>query len=169
MKDCLVLERFIDSKGNLHSKRLVHIEQSVPKPLRPFANRRAFFALEESRIDPKHKVFEMTTRNITYSSAVQANEVCIYKPCEADPTKTEYLWNLEVKTKRRVPLISGRIEKSLIRRAEKNAGKGIAIMRELSEQESEVEVPSNGVPKKGHRLLCVLSDLSANLPKQPST
>lgn len=130
----MVLERKIDNDGNLFSKRLICIEQPPPKLLQKLkfccpTN----YALETSKVNPVTKTLEIETINFTFDSIVEAKEQCTYKVSKTDPTKTEYDWKLTISDKSGIPYLGNKIEKTLLNRADQNAGKGLSIMQKLSE------------------------------------
>lgn len=82
MKDCWVLERHVDAKGILHSKRLIYIKQSLSEISHLFTTLTkldSYFAIEQSAIDPQEKTLKIETNNITFRSIVRAKEVIEYK------------------------------------------------------------------------------------------
>jgi len=133
VKDALVLERCVDDNGVLYTRRLIHMEQKVPSILRKFhMGSESFFAIEDSTVDPKAKRMVLKTRNITYGSLIDATEVCTYTQSEENPSNTDYSWTFTAECKRKVPLLTGKIESTLTDRAKMNSGKGLKTMEELS-------------------------------------
>ncbi len=66
VKDALVLSRYLDANGVLHTRRLMHIEQALPSLLKRFAGGLdSYFAIEYSTVDPKNRLMILQTRNLT--------------------------------------------------------------------------------------------------------
>ncbi len=66
VKDALVLSRYLDDNGVLHTRRLMHIEQALPSLLKRFSGGLdSYFAIEYSTVDPKNQLMILQTRNLT--------------------------------------------------------------------------------------------------------
>mmetsp|Transcript_15522 Transcript_15522/g.25407 ORF Transcript_15522/g.25407 Transcript_15522/m.25407 type:complete len:231 (+) Transcript_15522:34-726(+) len=135
VKDALVLERYVDDDGILHTRRLMCIEQKLPALLKQFSGgMNTYYALETSTVDQKNKVLELRTENLTFSSMLTAKEYCKYEAFE-NGEHTKYTWSVECRCKP-VPLVSGRVEQALVDKARFNSSAGLGKMEELTEKVS---------------------------------
>mmetsp|Transcript_9369 Transcript_9369/g.10678 ORF Transcript_9369/g.10678 Transcript_9369/m.10678 type:complete len:228 (+) Transcript_9369:176-859(+) len=172
VKDALVLNRYVDSNGVLHTRRLIHMDQKVPSILQRFSGGvDSFFALEDSTVDPQKREMVLKTRNLTYGSLLDATEICTYSQSQDDSTKTEYSWSFTTECKRKVPFLTGKIESTLTNRAKSNSGKGLRTMDNLSEkfQSMNNDAIQDEILLKPRPTLGVCEKTSSSVPSQVSS
>ena len=137
VKDVLVLERYVDDAGVLHSKRLIHMDQKVPRLLKKFSGGLSdFYAIEHSTVDPKQKRLVLKTTNITFSSIVNVHETCIYTSTKDN--QTDYAWEFACTCS--IPYVRSSIEKTLTNQAHGNSSTGIRKMQQLTESVQRNEI-----------------------------
>lgn len=152
VKDVLVLERYIDDNGVLHSKRLIHMDQKVPSLLKKFSGGLSdFYAIEESTVDPKAKRLVLKTKNLTFSSIVNVDETCIYT--SSSDNQTDYTWEFACTCS--IPYVRGSIENALTKQAHGNSSTGLRKMEELTErvkrnlmEDQQLGFATVGVPRR---------------------
>lgn len=79
-----VFERFVDSSGRLHSKRLMSKTNPCPKWAEKFVSTRSLFIIEESVVDPKAKTLTTYTRNISGQNYMTIDEKVVYHVSKED-------------------------------------------------------------------------------------
>ncbi|XP_043977915.1 PRELI domain containing protein 3B isoform X2 [Gambusia affinis] len=84
-----VLDRNLDQQGRLHSKRLLSTEWGLPSIVKSLIGnvRTCTYIQESSIVDPKEKMFELQSSNITFTNMVSVDERLTYKPHPEDPEK----------------------------------------------------------------------------------
>ena len=171
VKDVLVLERYVDSDGILHSKRLIHMDQKVPTFLKTFSGGLSdFYAIEESTVDPKAKRLVLKTKNLTFSSIVNVDETCVYTSSEDN--ETDYAWEFECVCS--IPYVNQSIEKALTKQAHGNSSTGLRKMQELTDSvkrklklqeiENERRTQSDSTVGVGFRRMLTSRKNSVNVP-----
>uniref|UniRef100_A0A3Q3WL66 PRELI/MSF1 domain-containing protein n=1 Tax=Mola mola TaxID=94237 RepID=A0A3Q3WL66_MOLML len=85
-----VLDRDIDKQGRLRSKRLLSTEWGLPSIVKSIiGNTRTYTYIQENSIvDPKEKIFELQSTNITFTNMVSVDERLTYKPHPENKDKT---------------------------------------------------------------------------------
>lgn len=74
-----VIERYIDSEGKLHSKRLIISEWNVPSFMSFFFSDPRGYAVEYSIVDPVEKTLTLRSHNINLRSIFSMQENVVYK------------------------------------------------------------------------------------------
>ncbi|XP_024619692.1 PRELI domain containing protein 3A isoform X1 [Neophocaena asiaeorientalis asiaeorientalis] len=85
-----VLERSVDSRGRLHSHRLLSTEWGLPSLVRAIlgTSRTLTYIREHSVVDPVGKKMELCSTNITLTNWVSVSERLVYTPHPEDPGRT---------------------------------------------------------------------------------
>ncbi|XP_030590165.1 PRELI domain containing protein 3B-like [Archocentrus centrarchus] len=85
-----VLNRGVDTEGRLHSTRLLSTEWGLPSLAKSMfgVTRTCTYVQEHSVVDPKEKIFELQSTNISFTNLVSVDEKLTYKPHPQDPEKT---------------------------------------------------------------------------------
>ncbi|KAM4841107.1 PRELI domain containing protein 3A [Thomomys bottae] len=85
-----VLERRVDTRGRLHSLRLLSTEWGLPVLARAIlgTSRTFTYVRECSVVDPAEKKMELCSTNITLTNLVSVNERLVYTPHPENPEKT---------------------------------------------------------------------------------
>lgn len=85
-----VLDRRVDADGRLHSNRLLSTEWGLPSMAKSMfgVTRSRTYVQEHSVVDPKEKVFQLKSTNISFTNLVSVDEKLTYKPHPLDPEKT---------------------------------------------------------------------------------
>ncbi|XP_057382494.1 PRELI domain containing protein 3A isoform X5 [Balaenoptera acutorostrata] len=85
-----VLERSVDSRGRLHSHRLLSTEWGLPGLVRAIlgTSRTLTYIREHSIVDPVGKKMELCSTNITLTNWVSVSERLVYTPHPEDPGRT---------------------------------------------------------------------------------
>lgn len=85
-----VLDRHVDTRGKLHSSRLLSTEWGIPSVVKSLigSNRTWTYVQEHSVVDPVEKTMELKSRNITFTNLVSVDERLVYKPHPQDSEKT---------------------------------------------------------------------------------
>ncbi|XP_051879977.1 PRELI domain containing protein 3A isoform X1 [Pristis pectinata] len=85
-----VLERNLDTRGRLHSQRLLCTEWGIPSIVMTIlgTNRTTTYIKEHSVVDPVERTMELCSSNITLSNLVSVDERLIYRPHPENPEKT---------------------------------------------------------------------------------
>jgi hypothetical protein len=83
-----VLERKIDEKGRLVTKRIFSKTNKVPKWAERFVSIRSIIIVEESIVDPKGKTFVTYTRNLGGKSYMTIDEKVTYSQSRENPNWT---------------------------------------------------------------------------------
>ncbi|XP_061913631.1 PRELI domain containing protein 3B-like [Entelurus aequoreus] len=85
-----VLDRSVDKDGCLHSQRLLSAEWGLPAIAKSIigASGSHTYVQERSVVDPRHKIFQLQSTNISFTNLVSVDEKLTYKPHPQDPDKT---------------------------------------------------------------------------------
>ncbi|KAM9296981.1 PRELI domain containing protein 3B [Gastrophryne carolinensis] len=85
-----VLNRYVDSRGKLHSDRLLSTEWGMPSIVKSLigATRTNTYVQEHSVVDPVEKTMELKSTNITFTNMISVDERLVYKPHPEDDKKT---------------------------------------------------------------------------------
>ncbi|XP_043543670.1 PRELI domain containing protein 3A isoform X2 [Chiloscyllium plagiosum] len=85
-----VLERNLDTRGRLHSHRLLSTEWGLPSIVIAIlgTSRTTTYIKEHSVVDPVERTMELSSSNITLSNLVSVDERLIYRPHPENPEKT---------------------------------------------------------------------------------
>ncbi|XP_075032897.1 PRELI domain containing protein 3B [Mixophyes fleayi] len=85
-----VLNRHVNSSGQLHSDRLLSTEWGMPSLVKSLigASRTKTYIQEHSVVDPVAKTMELKSSNITFTNMVSVDERLVYKPHPLDANKT---------------------------------------------------------------------------------
>mmetsp|Transcript_39659 Transcript_39659/g.93946 ORF Transcript_39659/g.93946 Transcript_39659/m.93946 type:complete len:275 (+) Transcript_39659:111-935(+) len=75
-----VLDRYIDSEGRLHSRRLLTMSGNLPAIFRPFVPVRAVHMVETVVVDPVKQTMHVETVNINCRSVLEARSKSSYHP-----------------------------------------------------------------------------------------
>lgn len=137
IRESLILSREYDSdSGVLKTKRLMCVEQKVPRSLLMFvkgADR--FYAIEETTIDSNNREMYLTTKNLSFSRILDATSVASYVASrETDEEKTNYSVEATVKILTLPKIVSNRVANFLGTSSHKNANLGILAMEDLCKQ-----------------------------------
>lgn len=129
VKEALVLSREIDSQGRLVTKRVITVQQKVPRPLQSFTGGLdRFHAMEITVVDPALQVLESTSHNLSFSRVMQAVTTASYVP---NQDSTEFTSTSTVHVHKFPRIIAKRIELSSSQSASKNAVKGLETLELL--------------------------------------
>jgi len=74
-----VLERFVDSEGRLHSKRIIISDWNLPSFMTFFFGDTRAYAVEYSIVDPVQKTLTLRSRNINAASMFTMQEEIAYR------------------------------------------------------------------------------------------
>ncbi|XP_013989436.1 PRELI domain containing protein 3B [Salmo salar] len=85
-----VLDRSVDTRGRLHSNRLLSAEWGLPSIVKSIIGRTqtCTYIQEHSVVDPVEKTFELQSSNITFTNMVSVDEKLTYRPHPDDAEKT---------------------------------------------------------------------------------
>ncbi|XP_006897078.1 PREDICTED: protein slowmo homolog 1-like [Elephantulus edwardii] len=85
-----VLERTVDSCGQLHSHRLLSTEWGVPTLVKAIlgTSRTLTYIKEHSVVDPVEKKMELCSTNITLTNLLLVDERLVYTPHPKNPEMT---------------------------------------------------------------------------------
>ncbi|KAK8789380.1 hypothetical protein WA588_001265 [Blastocystis sp. NMH] len=86
-----VLNRTIDEKGRLVTKRLHVISQKLPYFIRCIFGDIVTYGGEESIIDPKEKALQIRSKNLSFTRQATVLDTSSYTVCADDPSKTLYV------------------------------------------------------------------------------
>lgn len=136
----LVLSRKIDSEGRLVTKRLHVVYQDVPAFVKAIVGDVVTYAGEESIVDPKNKTLTLRTKNLSLNCIATVDELCVYKACESDPSKTEYYKRLAVQGWM-TGFINLKLENWFVSTDCQNRSKGISVMDEIIGGVSQILLP----------------------------
>ncbi|XP_017264058.1 PRELI domain containing protein 3B [Kryptolebias marmoratus] len=143
-----VLDRSIDQKGCLHSKRLLSTEWGLPSIVKSLIGnpRTCTYIQEHSVVDPKEKTFELKSTNITFTNMVSVDEKLTYKPHPEDPEKTVLTQEAIISVKG--ISLSSYLEGVMANTISTNAGKGREAMewviRRLNTEIEELAATARG-------------------------
>lgn len=118
-----VVSRRVDSAGVLHSHRLITSDWALaPWVQRLIGANQETYAHEYSQVDPKSRVMEMNSINLTFCSFVNMKEKMSYYPHPEDSSKT-LMRQETIVTVQGVPL-SSYMESIIVNTVSANAHKG---------------------------------------------
>ncbi|XP_060680475.1 PRELI domain containing protein 3A isoform X1 [Hemiscyllium ocellatum] len=119
-----VLERNLDTRGRLHSHRLLSTEWGLPSIVIAIlgTSRTTTYIKEHSVVDPVERTMELSSSNITLSNLVSVDERLIYRPHPENPEKT-ILTQEAIITVKGV-ILSSYLEGLMANTISANAGKG---------------------------------------------
>ncbi|XP_055490348.1 PRELI domain containing protein 3A isoform X2 [Leucoraja erinacea] len=119
-----VLERNLDTRGRLHSQRLLCTEWGIPSIVMTIlgTNRTTTYIKENSVVDPIERTMELCSSNITLTNLVSVDERLIYRPHPENPEKT-ILTQEAIITVKGV-ILSNYLEGLMANTISANAGKG---------------------------------------------
>ncbi|XP_032370654.1 PRELI domain containing protein 3B isoform X2 [Etheostoma spectabile] len=143
-----VLDRGIDKQGRLHSKRLLSTEWGLPSIVKSIiGNARTYtYVQEHTVVDPKEKIFELQSSNITFTNMVSVDEKLTYKPHPEDKDKTILTQEAIISVKG--VSLSSYLEGVLASTISVNAGKGREAMewviRRLNAEIEELAATARG-------------------------
>ncbi|KAL4655760.1 PRELI domain containing protein 3B [Arapaima gigas] len=143
-----VLDRQVDAQGRLHSSRLLSAEWGLPSIVKSLigTTRTCTYIQEHSVVDPKEKVFELKSTNLTFTNMVSVDERLVYRPHPQDPDKT-VLTQEALITVKGVSL-SSYLEGLMANTISTNAGKGREAMewviRRLNTEIGELAATARG-------------------------
>ncbi|XP_043977917.1 PRELI domain containing protein 3B isoform X3 [Gambusia affinis] len=143
-----VLDRNLDQQGRLHSKRLLSTEWGLPSIVKSLIGnvRTCTYIQESSIVDPKEKMFELQSSNITFTNMVSVDERLTYKPHPEDPEKTILTQEAIISVKG--ISLSSYLEGVMANTISTNAGKGREAMewviRRLNAEIEELAATARG-------------------------
>ncbi|RVE73077.1 hypothetical protein OJAV_G00045820 [Oryzias javanicus] len=143
-----VLDRRVDHRGRLHSKRILSTEWGLPSIVKSLiGNARTYTYIQEnSMVDPKEKTFELQSTNITFTNMVSVDERLTYKPHPGDPEKT--ILTQEAIISVQGVSLSSYLEGVMASTISSNAGKGREAMewviRRLNAEIEELAATARG-------------------------
>ncbi|KPP59028.1 protein slowmo2-like, partial [Scleropages formosus] len=143
-----VLDRQVDAEGRLHSSRLLSAEWGLPSIVKSLigTTRTCTYIQEHSVVDPKEKLFELKSSNLTFTNMVSVDERLVYRPHPQDPEKT-VLTQEALITVKGVSL-SSYLEGLMASTISTNAGKGREAMewviRRLNTEIGELAATARG-------------------------
>ncbi|XP_027859226.1 PRELI domain containing protein 3B [Xiphophorus couchianus] len=143
-----VLDRNIDQQGRLHSQRLLSTEWGLPSIVKSLIGnvRTCTYIQESSIVDPKEKMFELQSSNITFTNMVSVDEKLTYKPHPEDPEKTILTQEAIISVKG--ISLSSYLEGVMANTISTNAGKGREAMewviRRLNTEIEELAATARG-------------------------
>ncbi|XP_057686654.1 PRELI domain containing protein 3B-like [Corythoichthys intestinalis] len=143
-----VLDRSVDAEGRLHSKRLLSTEWGLPAIAKSIIGltRTCTYVQEHSVVDPKEKVFELKSTNISFTNLVSVDEKLTYKPHPHHPDKTVLTQEALISVKG--VSLSSYLEGLMANTMTVNAGKGREAMewviRRLNAEIEELAATARG-------------------------
>ncbi|XP_032406025.1 PRELI domain containing protein 3B [Xiphophorus hellerii] len=143
-----VLGRNIDQQGRLHSQRLLSTEWGLPSIVKSLIGnvRTCTYIQESSIVDPKEKMFELQSSNITFTNMVSVDEKLTYTPHPEDPEKTILTQEAIISVKG--ISLSSYLEGVMANTISTNAGKGREAMewviRRLNTEIEELAATARG-------------------------
>eukprot|EP01100_Stratorugosa_tubuloviscum_P002585 TRINITY_DN1615_c1_g1_i1.p1 TRINITY_DN1615_c1_g1~~TRINITY_DN1615_c1_g1_i1.p1 ORF type:complete len:183 (+),score=61.63 TRINITY_DN1615_c1_g1_i1:22-570(+) len=122
-----ILDKKFDLEtGILTSKRLIVSKSKLPGWLSKLFGSSFSYFYEESSIDPIKKIMTLQSRNISFTNIIQVAELCVYRSCPHDSTKTIMTQEMAVRAS---PFgLAGAIEKYSTTKFIENANYGRKIM-----------------------------------------
>lgn len=122
-----VVDRKVDTRGVLHSHRLISTSWGLPGWVTKLVGMdKVAYVSEHSEVDPHRKRFILRARNLTFCNVVTVDEVLEYSPHPQDSSKTQLKQEAVVNVYG-VPLCS-KMESIMTESISKNAGKGRQAM-----------------------------------------
>ena len=108
-------------------------QSQLPPSQRLIGANRVCYAHEYSTVDPKRRLMEMRSSNLTFCNFVSMNEVMSYRPHPEEPNSKTLLRQETVVTVRGVPLTSY-MEAIILGTVSANAGKGRTAIEWVTER-----------------------------------
>uniref|UniRef100_A0A3Q0SZV1 PRELI domain containing 3B n=1 Tax=Amphilophus citrinellus TaxID=61819 RepID=A0A3Q0SZV1_AMPCI len=143
-----VLNRGVDTEGRLHSTRLLSTEWGLPSLAKSMfgVTRTCTYVQEHSVVDPKEKIFELQSTNISFTNLVSVDEKLTYKPHPQDPEKTVLTQEALISVKG--VSLSNHLEGLMAKTISVNASKGREAMewviRRLNTEIDELAATARG-------------------------
>uniref|UniRef100_A0A4W5PRL3 PRELI domain containing 3 n=1 Tax=Hucho hucho TaxID=62062 RepID=A0A4W5PRL3_9TELE len=143
-----VLDRSVDTRGRLHSNRLLSAEWGLPSIVKSIIGRTqtCTYIQEHSVVDPVEKTFELQSSNITFTNMVSVDEKLTYRPHPDDPEKTILTQEALISVKG--VSLSSYLEGVMASTISANAGKGREAMewviRKLNAEIEELAAAARG-------------------------
>ncbi|KAK6318759.1 PRELI domain containing protein 3B [Coregonus clupeaformis] len=143
-----VLDRSVDTRGRLHSNRLLSAEWGLPSIVKSIIGRTqtCTYIQEHSVVDPVERTFELQSSNITFTNMVSVDEKLTYRPHPDDPEKTILTQEALISVKG--VSLSSYLEGVLASTISANAGKGREAMewviRKLNAEIEELAAAARG-------------------------
>ncbi|XP_023651264.1 PRELI domain containing protein 3B [Paramormyrops kingsleyae] len=143
-----VLDRGVDTQGRLHSSRLLSTEWGLPSIVKSLIGntRTCTYIQEHSVVDPKGKMFELKSTNLTFTNLVSVDERLVYRPHPQDPEKTILTQEALISVKG--VSLSSYLEGLMASTISTNAGKGREAMewviRRLNTEIEELAATARG-------------------------
>lgn len=143
-----VLNRGVDTEGRLHSTRLLSTEWGLPSLAKSMfgVTRTCTYVQEHSVVDPKEKIFELQSTNISFTNLVSVDEKLTYKPHPQDPEKTVLTQEALISVKG--VSLSNHLEGLMAKTISVNASKGREAMewviRRLNTEIDELTATARG-------------------------
>lgn len=143
-----VLDRNVDRQGRLHSTRLLSTDWGLPSIVKSLIGnvRTCTYIQERSIVDPKEKMFELKSSNITFTNMVSVDERLTYKPHPEDPDRTILTQEAIISVKG--VSLSSYLESVMANTISTNAGKGREAMewviRRLNAEIEELAATARG-------------------------
>lgn len=134
-----VLEREVDTRGRLHSHRLLSTEWGLPSLVRAIlgTTHTQTYVTEHSIVDREEKKMELCSTNITLTNLISVDERLVYQPHPENPHVTVLTQEAIISVKG--VSLSSYLESMMARRMSANARKGwdaIEWIIQNSEQEN---------------------------------
>lgn len=128
-----VIERHVDTNNVLHTQRIITSDWNLAQWVQRLvgANRTAY-GFEYSTVDPKNRIMNLRTRNLTFCNWVSMDENMSYIPHPEDPSKT-MLKQETVVSVQGVPLTSY-MESIIVNTVSNNSGKGRKAIEWVTEK-----------------------------------
>nr|XP_046166745.1 PRELI domain containing protein 3B-like [Oncorhynchus gorbuscha] len=143
-----VLDRSVDTRGRLHSNRLLSAEWGLPSIVKSIIGRTqtCTYIQEHSVVDPIEKTFELQSSNITFTNMVSVDEKLTYRPHPDDAEKTILTQEALISVKG--VSLSSYLEGVMASTISANAGKGREAMewviRKLNAEIEELAAAARG-------------------------
>ncbi|XP_064823058.1 PRELI domain containing protein 3B-like [Oncorhynchus masou masou] len=143
-----VLDRSVDTRGRLHSNRLLSAEWGLPSIVKSIIGRTqtCTYIQEHSVVDPIEKTFELQSSNITFTNMVSVAEKLTYRPHPDDAEKTILTQEALISVKG--VSLSSYLEGVMASTISANAGKGREAMewviRKLNAEIEELAAAARG-------------------------
>jgi len=128
-----VVERSVSEGGQLHTHRIISSDWGLADWVQKLIGaNKVCYASESSMVDPRRRLMEMNSRNLSFCNFVSMEEHMTYSPDSRDPGKT-VLKQETVVTVQGVPLTSY-MESIIVNSVSSNASKGRAAMEWVVEK-----------------------------------
>jgi hypothetical protein len=137
MKEVIVLHREVDSSGRMSSRRLLIAQLAIPKILTSLVTRRidSWYAIEDTVVDPKLRLHNVTIRNLSFSRLVEAVQQGSFHPSPGNEDQaTEYETTVQITCNKSFPgFLRSRAEAAMAKEQSKSYAKTISVMEEVCE------------------------------------